>query len=347
MTYWGYPKYVSVAQKQAKAEKKLKQLKKTMPDIKPVILAGSSLARSWWAKTWNENLERYADYTNRIGRGRSYLRHGMVLDLKISSGKTSALVMGSTSTPYTVEITIKPIDKIHWQTIKKQCQGHMKSLQDLLAGKIPKALAEIFFSQEQGLFPTPKEIGFHCSCPDSASMCKHIAATLYGIGARFDEDPALFFTLRGADTGDLIIEAIQGETDELLTRTKQKSGKVIDDADLADIFGIDMDNMLDFVGKGTEQPAKNKMFQPALSENKGGKSSSLAASQTKQKDTHHPPKTAGNRVAAIIAAGTAGVTIADLLAQTGYPKSKLYGIVHRLKQEGKIKNASYGVYVTA
>jgi uncharacterized Zn finger protein len=347
MSYWGYPEYVSVAQKRARAEKKLKQLRKKMPDIKPVILAGNSLARSWWAKTWNKNLERYADYTNRIGRGRSYLRHGMVLDLKISEGKAHALVMGSTSTPYKVEITIKPIDKIHWQTIKKQCQGHLKSLQDLLAGKIPRALAEIFFSQEQGLFPTPKAIGFHCSCPDSASMCKHVAATLYGIGARFDEDPTLFFTLRGADTEDLIAEAIQDETDELLTRTKQKSAKVIDDADLADIFGIDMDNMPDFVGNGAKQSAKEKSLQQKPAVRKGGKPGRLAASQKKRKNIPQLPKTAGDRVAAIIVAGTAGVSIADLLIQTGYPKSKLYGIVHRLKQEGKIKNASHGVYVKA
>ena len=344
MSYWGYPPYVSVAQKRARAEKKLKQLQKKTPDIKPVILVGNGLARSWWAKTWNKNLERYADYTNRIGRGRSYLRNGMVLDLKISAGKVHALVMGSTSTPYKVEISIQPIDKTHWQTIKKQCQGHLKSLQDLLAGRIPKALADIFFNQDQGLFPTPKAIGFDCSCPDSASMCKHVAATLYGIGARFDEDPSLFFTLRGADTGGLIAEAIQDETDELLTRTKQKSAKVIDDADLADIFGIDMDFQPNFASSESD-PVKKKSASGKPVEKKEAHSVHLPDSRKKRKTLPRQPKNASERVAAIITAGDAGITIADLVAQTGYPKSKLYTIVHKLKQEGRIKNASYGVYV--
>jgi uncharacterized Zn finger protein len=344
MSYWGYPEYVSVAQKRARAEKKLKQLQKKMPDIKPVILAGNSLARSWWAKTWNKNLERYADYSNRIGRGRSYLRNGMVLDLKISAGEVRALVMGSTSTPYKVEITIQPIDRTQWQAIKKQCQGRLKSLQDLLAGKIPKTLADIFFTQEQGLFPTPRAIGFHCSCPDSASMCKHVAATLYGIGARFDEDPSLFFTLRGADTEGLIAEAIQDETDELLIRTKQKSAKVIDDADLADIFGIDMDFQPNFAGSGSD-PVKPKSSVGKPVGKKEARHVRLPVSRKKRKTMPRQPKNASERVAAIITAGDIGTTIADLVAQTGYPKSKLYGIVHKLKQEGKIKNASYGVYV--
>jgi uncharacterized Zn finger protein len=338
MSYWGYPKYVSVGQKMAKAEKKLKQLRKKMPDIRPVILTGSSLARTWWAKSWNDNLERYADYDNRIGRGRSYLRHGAVLDLKITPGKVTALVMGSAASPYEITITIQPVSASQWQTIKKQCQGHLKSLQDLLAGKFSKTLAEIFFTQNQGLFPTPKAIRFHCSCPDSASMCKHIAAAMYGIGARFDEDPSLFFTLRGVNTGDLITDAVQGSTDELLNKTRKKTAKVIDDADLADLFGIDMDLKPDFSDKGKkaskEKTATGKPVQPVYT-------------SAKHKNSPKSPQTATARVATIIAAGTSGVTIADLVTKTGYTKSKLYGIVHRLKQEGKIKNASHGVYIMA
>ncbi len=343
MSYWGYPKYVPVGQKMAKAEKKLKQLRKKMPDIRPVILSGNSLARTWWAKSWNDNLERYADYDNRIGRGRSYLRHGAVLDLKISPGKVTALVMGSAANPYEITITIQPVAAGRWQTIKRQCQGHLKSLQDLLAGKFSKSLAEIFFTQDQGLFPTPEAIRFQCSCPDSASMCKHIAAALYGVGARFDEDPSLFFTLRGVDTGELLADALKGSTDELLNKTKKKTAKVIDDADLSDLFGIDMDLNPGFTGnepkvlpkktraeKSPENPKSPQPVHPPTSRKNSAKS---------------PPQTAAARVTAIIAASSCGVTIAELTAKTGYPKTKLYGIVHRLKQEGKIKNGSYGVYV--
>ena len=338
MGYWGYPKYVSVGQKKAKAEKKLKQLRKKMPDIRPVILSGSSLARTWWAKSWNKNLERYADYDNRIGRGRSYLRHGAVLDLKITPGKVTALVMGSAANPYAITITIRPVAKSQWQTIKKQCQGHLQSLQDLLAGTFPKALAEIFFTEDQGLFPAPQAIRFQCSCPDSASMCKHIAAALYGIGARFDEDPALFFTLRGVESKDLIADAVQGSTDDLLKKTRKKTARVLDDADLADLFGIDVDLQPDFSGK-----------EPKVLQNKepGRETGQLVHPPAKRKNTVKSPQTATARVAAIIVAGASGVTIADLVTKTGYPQRKLYGIVHRLKQEGIIKNVSHGVYTLA
>ncbi|MBC8440536.1 MAG: hypothetical protein H8D87_12750 [Deltaproteobacteria bacterium] len=108
---YGYPKYVSVAEKRAKAEKKIKQLRKKNPDLAPVTISGSKLAASWWGRAWNSNLEGYADFSNRIGRGRSYVRHGAVLDLKIDSGKIAALVQGNYAAPYKVNITIKPLKK--------------------------------------------------------------------------------------------------------------------------------------------------------------------------------------------------------------------------------------------
>lgn len=375
MSYWEYPRYVSVAEKKAKAAKKLKQLKKKIPDIRPVVIEGNALALTWWGKSWNKNLERYADYTNRIGRGRSYVRHGAVLDLKIDSGKVTALVQGSTSKPYEVVINIESISQNNWRAIKKQCEGQLKSLQDLLAGKFPKALGEIFFAKGKGLFPSPQAISFDCSCPDWASMCKHVAATLYGIGARLDEDPSLFFKLRGVDTEDLIARAVKDKTGDLLAKTKKKSVKVIDDADLADIFGIDMDNKPDFAGnrkkainpagldktlcsKKTELPIRQNSSQHKRSGSsitvKGSKKKSAAKKiakpielPRKQKNKQKIPKTATGLVAALIVAGKTGVTIEKLVEKTGYPKAKLYGIVHRLKQQGKIKNKSHGVYMKA
>ncbi|MBU4260276.1 MAG: hypothetical protein KKC76_00155 [Proteobacteria bacterium] len=374
MSYWGYPRYVSVAEKKAKAEKKLKQLQKKNPGIQPVVIEGNILARTWWGKSWNQNLERYADYANRIGRGRSYVRHGAVLDLKIDTGKVTALVQGSTSRPYEVEIKIQAISQANWSAIKKQCEGQLKSLQDLLAGKFPKILADIFFAEEKGLFPSPQAISFDCSCPDWASMCKHVAAALYGIGARFDEDPSLFFKLRGADTGDLITRAVKDKTEELLAKTKTKSAKVIVDADLADIFGIDLDNKPDFAGNGTtavsKKSAVKKIAKPialprkqrnipktsnpaqldkslySQKENKDILGNSPNARQ-KVKVSKRGSKTATGQVVELIVANKAGITIEKLVEKTGYSKTKLYNIVHRLKQQGKIKNTSHGVYAKA
>ena len=343
MRYRGYPQYVSVAEKKAKAAKKLKQLKKKMPDIKPVVIEGNALARTWWGKSWNKNLERYADYTNRIGRGRSYVRHGAVLDLKIDSGHVTALVQGSTSKPYEVVISIKGINQANLKEIKKQCEGQLKSLQDLLAGKFPKALAEIFFNKENGLFPSPQTISFDCSCPDWASMCKHVAAALYGIGARFDEDPSLFFKLRGVDTENLIARAVKDKTGKLLAKTKKKSAKVLDDADLSGIFGIDMDNKPDFTGKRNVVPlaGTTKAQEKKTAVKKGG----TPANPSKERKKQRSPKTATDLVAELIVASKIGINIEKLVEKTGYTKTKLYGIVHRLKQQGKIKNKSHGVYV--
>jgi uncharacterized Zn finger protein len=343
MGYRGYPRYVSVAEKKAKAAKKLKQLKKKMPDIKPVVIEGNALARTWWGKSWNKNLERYADYINRIGRGRSYVRHGAVLDLKIDSGQVTALVQGSTSKPYEVVISIKGINQANWKEIKNQCEGQLKSLQDLLAGKFPKTLAEIFFNKENGLFPSPGAIKFDCSCPDWASMCKHVAAALYGIGARFDEDPSLFFKLRGVDTDDLIARAVKDKTGKLLAKTKNKSAKVLDDADLSGIFGIDMDNKPDFTRKRNVVPfaGTTKAQEKKTAVNKGGTPVNPPKEQKKQIS----PKSATDLVAELIAASKTGINVEKLVEKTGYTKTKLYGIVHRLKKQGKIKNKSYGVYV--
>jgi len=241
MGYWGFAPYVSVAKKKAKADKKLKQLMKTNPNIKPVVITGSSIARTWWGKAWNVNLEKYADYSNRIGRGRSYVRHGSVLDLQIRSGEITSLVLGTASRPYSVKIKIENIKKEIWQQIKTFCEGKLDSLQDLLTGNFPKALGEIFSARGVGLFPSPNEIDFSCSCPDGAYMCKHIAATLYGVGARLDEEPGLFFKLRNAQIEDLIKQAISGKTEKLLKKAKNKTSRVIADGDLSSVFGIELE----------------------------------------------------------------------------------------------------------
>ncbi|CAK8713295.1 SWIM-type domain-containing protein [Candidatus Electrothrix aarhusensis] len=260
MSYYGYPKYVSVAQKRAKAEKKIKQLQKKNPDIQPVIIEGNSLARTWWGKSWNKNLESYADYSNRIGRGRSYVRHLAVVDLQIAPGKVTALVQGSQGNPYKVVIAIKKMKRENWQTVRKECQAQLSSLPDLLAGKFPKALQETFMRQGKGLFPTPEEISFDCSCPDWASMCKHVAASLYGVGARLDEDPALFFTLRQVNMADLITQAVRDKTASILKGDTKGKGNVIADDQLEDLFGISMDafDSGPAVKKAAKKPAPAK-----------------------------------------------------------------------------------------
>ncbi|MBL7132207.1 MAG: hypothetical protein ISS45_12545 [Candidatus Omnitrophica bacterium] len=242
MSYWSYyPRYVSVGRKRAKAEKKLKALRKKNLNIQPIVIEGRTIARTWWGKSWNTNLESYADYTNRIGRGRSYVRNNAVIDLQIKSGLIESLVQGTRNSPYKIKIKITSLKKRIWENIKKSCQGEFDSLQELLNGKFPKSLSNIFTDRKSGLFPSPGEIFFGCSCPDWAYMCKHIAATLYGVGARLDSEPELFFTLRDVKMKDLITGAVKDQAKGLLKKAKQKSSRVMADSDLSEIFGIDLE----------------------------------------------------------------------------------------------------------
>jgi len=274
MAYYDGYEYVTVAEKKAKAQKSLEKLKKKNPDMAPVIINGRSLAKTWWGKAWNDNLESYSDYSNRIGRGRSYVRNGAVLDLKIISGKISALVQGSRAKPYQVDIAIEPLSKNTWDTITKACEGKIDSLQELLDGKFPKALADLFTAQGKGLFPAPKEICFDCSCPDWATMCKHVAAVLYGVGARLDENPALFFILRNVNIDELVSKAIEQKTETLLKKSGRKSGRVISDGDIPAMFGIDM-----------ETETEKNSVKPAPKEEGIKKKASRARSKKIRKDS--------------------------------------------------------------
>ncbi len=344
MRSWGYPPYVSVAEKRAKAAKKLKQLKKKNPDIDPIVIDGRAIARTWWGKAWNRNLEAYADYHNRVGRGRSYVRHGAVLDLRIHSGQVDSLVQGSRSKPYSVRVRIKAMGKKNWTEIKTASQGKLDSLQELLAGKFPKALSEIFTAPGKGLFPSPKEIDFECSCPDWASMCKHVAATLYGIGARLDQDPELFFKLRQVKMKDLVTGAVAGKTKELLKKARKKSTRVIDDSDLSSVFGIDMEGPAVPKAKrkktGPKTAVPEKPPKSARAKASVGKSGKGAAFEKR-------PKTLFETVVGVVKKSKNGVTVPMIREKTGLNETQIRNVVYRARREGIIKNRERGVYISA
>jgi len=239
MSYYdAFPRYVSVGEKKANADKAIAKLRKKDPNIEPVILEGRTLAKSWWGKAWNTNLESYADYSNRIERGRSYLRYGSVLDLKILKGNVKAIVQGSRKKPYEVVIDIDPLKKANWDRVTELCNHKIDTLEQLMEGVFPKELEKMFIEKEYGLFPAPKEIHFDCSCPDWASMCKHVAAVLYGIGARLDQNPMLFFELRDIDSAKLIKKSMESKLENMLKNAGRKSKREIQEEDIFDVFGV-------------------------------------------------------------------------------------------------------------
>ncbi len=230
--YGGWAPYVPVAERRRKAEKMVALLKKKGRVCEPVAIEGRAIARTFWGKQWCEHLEAYSDYANRLPRGRTYVRNGSVVDLQIAKGKISALVAGSQV--YQVDIDVHALDKKLWQGILKECAGKVASLVELLQGRLSDAVMEVVTRQGKGLFPVPKQIGFRCSCPDSAWMCKHVAAVLYGAGARFDRQPELLFLLRHVDPQELIQQAGKAPVAET------GEHRQLEGADLSALFGIDL-----------------------------------------------------------------------------------------------------------
>jgi len=235
---WGYFEYVPVAKKKADAVKLLEKLRKKNPAISPVIIEGKKIANSWWAVAWNKNLESYADYSSRIGRGRSYVKNGMVLDLQICEGKITGLVKGSSSRPYKIVITIDSLSDEKWKKIIEKCSHKINNIEELINGKFPKEFEEIFLQKEDGLFPSPREIKLDCDCPDWATMCKHVAAVLYGVGARFDTDPLVFFKLRDVNYQELLKKSMDEKINDMLKNAKKPSDRIIESNNISKLFGI-------------------------------------------------------------------------------------------------------------
>ena len=209
-----FPASMTVGERKAKSLKAAEKLGRKQ-NLDPVVIDGP-LAVTWWGKAWNRNLESYADYSNRLPRGRSYARHGSVIDLRIEPGSVSALVQGSQSRPYEVKISIVSMDANARAALVEACAGKLDSAEALLGGRFPEDMTRMLTAEKTGLFPHPRGIRFSCSCPDSARLCKHVAAALYGVGARLDRDPTHFFRLRKIELEDLVSRAVKEETRKLL-----------------------------------------------------------------------------------------------------------------------------------
>jgi uncharacterized Zn finger protein len=287
MSYHGWRPYVPVAQRRREAAKKLATFKKKGQSVSPVTIEGRAIAKSFWGQSWCANLERYSDYENRLPRGRTYVRNGSVFDLQIAKSKVSAMVIGSDF--YTVTITIAPVTAKRWKAICRDCAGSIDSLVELLQGRLSKGVMDRVCREDDGLFPAPKEIKLSCSCPDWADMCKHVAAALYGVGARLDEKPALLFKLRGVDENQLLANAGKELS---LKKAAPATTKVLDDGDVAALFGIEI---VEDVNADTPTPPKHPQQRKTSGglETRAGKRA--VAYQEGQPKARKPAKNPGHR----------------------------------------------------
>ena len=235
-SFGGWTPYVPVAARRRKAEREMEKLRKKGAVLSPVKIEGRQIARTFWGKAWCDNLESYHDYENRLPRGRTYVRNGSVVDLQIAPREVTAIVSGSKI--YKVKVSIGDVGPARWTTLCADCSGRIDSLVELLQGRFSKGVMERLCRQDTGLLPRPSEIRFTCSCSDYASMCKHIAAVLYGVGARLDESPELLFRLRAVDETELLSDLGSALPD---TRTKRDTAQTLVADDLAALFGLDME----------------------------------------------------------------------------------------------------------
>ena len=237
--YWdtmayGQPTATEIQRNAAESKKKEK---KKGNKLEPVTVQGRNIVQNWWGRAWCENLEQYADYESRLDRGKRYVRAGAVLDLKIQKGKILARVQGTRKVPYKVEIRISPLSEDKCQSIIEKCGSKIENMEELLNGNFPVQMQELFQGKD-GLFPTPREISFSCSCLDWALLCKHVAAALYGVGVRLDEQPLLFFELRGIEIGRFIDVTIANRVEAMLANEGRPSSRIIEDEDIGALFGV-------------------------------------------------------------------------------------------------------------
>jgi uncharacterized Zn finger protein/DNA-binding XRE family transcriptional regulator len=238
--YSFYAPYVPVAERRRQAQEKLKKMSKKGMKIEPLgeLTHRTKIATSFWGQRWCEHLESYSDFSNRLPRGRTYVRNGSVIHLAIRTGEIEALVQGSEL--YKIHVKISPLPPAKWKVIQTKCRGKIGSLIELLQGKISSEIMAIVSDQTEGLFPSPKEIDMDCSCPDWAGLCKHLAAVLYGVGARLDQQPELLFTLRGVDHNELISSS-EPLADLTQTRATTRGRRRIASDNVDAVFGIELD----------------------------------------------------------------------------------------------------------
>jgi uncharacterized Zn finger protein len=236
MAWYEYPPYVPVAERRRRAAREVEKRRKKGLTVEPVAIQGRAIARSFWGKAWCDHLESYSDYENRLPRGRTYVRNGSVLHLTVGPGRIDALVQGTDL--YEVSVTVAPLARPRWKSIVGACSGQIDSLVELLRGTLSDGVMRVVTDREKGLFPAPQQIQLVCSCPDWATMCKHVAAVLYGIGARLDERPELLFTLRKVDH----LELLSAGTTARAGPARRSDARVIATSDLGDVFGIEIES---------------------------------------------------------------------------------------------------------
>ncbi len=325
--YGGFAPYVPVAERKRRASNQIEKLKKSGKLVEAVIIEGRTIAKTFWGKAWCEHLESFSDYANRLPRGRTYVRNGSVFDLAVGEGEINAQVSGSSI--YKVKITIAKVAKSRWESIVQACSGKIESLIELLQGKFSKGVMGVLTDPHKGLFPGVNDIKLSCSCPDWADMCKHVAAVLYGVGARLDGRPEALFLLRQADQFELISTASAAS---LTKMNSEDNDTRMGEADLSSLFGIDIADNPNTKARKTKAVTKPATKKTAIK--------AVVKTATKKKPVKAVTKAATKKVAVKAVAKTATKKVAvKAVAKTATKKVAVKAVAKTATKKVAVKPA--------
>ena len=218
---------LKAADLQKLAQQRLAELQAGGEELRPVINTTRKLASHFWGSAWMKQLAHCESGGMCLAPGRTLLRHGCVLDLRITPGCITALI--SAEKLYEVDLHISPIEGERLETLSQACYNHIDSLLALLEGNTNPDVLQQLCHPDHGLLPTPQDWRMRCTCPDWAEPCPHAAAAIYAAGCLIDTAPHLLFTLRGIEPASLLHHS---DTTEIDTNR------------LSCLFGIDIDNAL-------------------------------------------------------------------------------------------------------
>ena len=308
-----YPPYVPVGARRARALLEMHRLRASGVNVQPVELKGRTIARSFWGRRWCEHLESFSDYANRLPRGRTYVRNGSVCHLEIRTGGVEAMVVGTDL--YRVTVRIRKLGKPAWKAVKTACAGQIGSVLELLRGRLSDHVMDVVTDRDAGLFPKPRQIELACDCPDWATMCKHAAAVLYGVGSRLDAKPELLFLLRGVDEAELIA------ADMALPRGTS-TADTLADGDLAGIFGIDLDG----ADGAPDPPARKRPARTAPARKRAG--SRRAPRPTPETRTASGPSAPAHTGEPASASRATGELVRRLRRRGGFSAAEFAALLH-------------------
>ncbi len=284
MWWYGWKPRPNAAERSRLAGKAIRQLQKRGIEPKPVVIDGRRIVHTFWGLAWCEHFESFHADDNRLARGRTYARTGSVCHLDVTEGEIIAIVAGSEL--YDVSILVDPLPEEKWAALKKRCAGQIGSVVELLQGQLSDEVMKLVTDPLDGLFPRPEEVSTACTCPDWAVMCKHVAAVLYGVGARLDSEPELLFRLRGVDHMELISECVSRES--LVPETAGR-GEKLDEADLSEVFGIELEE--EPVEEGNGKPARGTAKKKTAKRSRKAAKRSATAAKTKRTTARRSVKT--------------------------------------------------------